>query len=48
MEHDRKPRNKPMQLLSINLQQSRHKNKREEAVFSVSDARKTGQLYVQE
>ena len=45
MEQDRKPRNKPTHLWSINLQQRRQDYNGGEIVSSVNVALKIGQLY---
>ena len=46
MEQNRKPRNKPTHLWSINFQQRRQENTTEKTVFSGSDTGKDVQLHV--
>ena len=46
VENDRKPRNKPKHLWSINLRQRRQEYTIK-TVFSISAAGKTGQLYME-
>ena len=48
LEQDRKPRNKPTNLESVNLQQRRQEYTMEKRVSSISDAGKTGQPHVKE
>ena len=49
MEQDRKPRNKPMQLWSINLQQRRLKKySGERTISSVRIVGKLGQIHIKE
>ena len=50
MEQNKELRNKPMHLRLINLQQRRQKYtmEKDSVVSSISGARKTGQLHIQE
>ena len=48
MEHDRKPRDKPMHLWSHNLCQRREEYTTEKTVSSISGAGKIGQLHVKQ